>query len=72
MRGRVADEGGRASGGGQAGGGEGRRASGGGQAGEWAGGRAGACVRDYCFAMKSLTLGIVRASASSALAYSRL
>ncbi|MDR1975086.1 MAG: hypothetical protein LBQ31_10545 [Bacteroidales bacterium] len=30
------------------------------------------CVRDYCFAMKSLSLGIVRASASSALAYSRL
>ncbi|MDR1973944.1 MAG: hypothetical protein LBQ31_04630 [Bacteroidales bacterium] len=30
------------------------------------------CVRDYCFAMKSLSFGIVRASASSVLAYSRL
>ncbi|MDR1973931.1 MAG: hypothetical protein LBQ31_04565 [Bacteroidales bacterium] len=29
-------------------------------------------AKDYCFAMKSLSLGIVRASASSALAYSRL
>ncbi|MDR1974189.1 MAG: hypothetical protein LBQ31_05890 [Bacteroidales bacterium] len=34
--------------------------------------RAGGCVRDYCFAMKPLSFGIVRASASSALAYSRL